>query len=68
MSAARKPRVVRATELSRVLDVLAQKGAPILATEVLPGGIVRLHHVAPSSDDVSDLEAERREWAAALGG
>lgn len=67
MGAARKPRVVRATELSRVLDVLAQHGLAPAATDLLPGGVIRLHQSTPANDTSSELEAEARAWDEALG-
>jgi hypothetical protein len=65
MSAAR---VVRATEINRVLDVLAARGEKPTTYDLLPGGLVRLHLTPPAANDsASDLEAEARAWDAALG-
>jgi hypothetical protein len=62
-------RVVRATEINRVLDVLAARGEKPAAYTVLPGGAIRLHMVEPANDAVPvESEAEQRAWAEALGG
>jgi hypothetical protein len=62
-------RVVRATEINRILDVLAARGVNPAAFTVLPGGAVRFHMAEPAANDRSpDLEAEGRAWDEALGG
>lgn len=62
----REPRIVRLTEIERILTALAGRGVEPAAYDLLPGGIVRLHARSPVSN-VGDAEAEEREWDAALG-
>lgn len=62
-------RVVRATELKRILDVLEARGLKPPCCDLLPGGAVRLHLSAPAAanDAVAvDAEAEERAWAEVL--
>ena len=59
-------RVVRQSDLNRVLDVLEKRGIVSATYEVLPGGAVRLHRVPPAANDTGDLDQERAEWDAAL--
>ena len=61
-------RVVKANELYRVLDVLQARGIVPPAVDLLPGGLVRLHAVAPvtSADPSQDLKAAEAAWDAAL--
>lgn len=61
-------RVVRATELRRVLDVLEARGLKPPCCDLLPGGAVRLHLTLPAANDSGavDLEAEGRRWDEAL--
>lgn len=63
-------RVVRATELRRVLDVLEARGLKPPCCDLLPGGAVRLHLTPPAANDAApvDAEAEARAWDEALGG
>lgn len=61
-------RVVKANELNRVLDVLQARGIVPVTYELVPGGPVRLHAVAPvaSADPSHDLKAAEAAWDAAL--
>ncbi|CAN5175933.1 hypothetical protein BH09PSE1_BH09PSE1_23360 [soil metagenome] len=67
MSAARKPRIVRASELGRVLAILDARGEHPAAYTLLPGGAIRLHTSEPdAANDVGETEAERAAWDAVL--
>lgn len=61
-------RVVRATEIKRVLDVLEARGVTPTTYDLLPGGAVRLHLTPPAANDTvaTETEAEKRAWAEAL--
>lgn len=62
-------RVVRATAINRILDVLTARGVRPAALTVLPNGAVRFHMAEPAANDSPpDLEAEGRAWDEALGG
>lgn len=63
---ARNP-VVRKADLTRVLDVLAARGVTPAAFDVLPGGGVRLHAVAPAASDAAAEQRGAEAWDAALG-
>lgn len=59
-------RVVRANELSRVLDVLKARGLEPAAYTLLPGGAICLHKSSPSVADLSVTEREAKAWDEAL--
>lgn len=65
MSAAKKPRVVRKSDLERMIDLIEGRGGHPTAYDLLPGGVVRIHLVAPANDAVADDGSAG--WDAALG-
>lgn len=65
MSAAKKPRVVRKSDLERMVSFIESKGEHPTAYDLLPGGVVRIHLVAPANDAVADDGSAG--WDAALG-
>lgn len=65
MTLVRKPRIVRGSEIDRILDKLAARGIEPAAFDILPGGIVRLHRLPPGDQPESD--AGEAGWDVALG-
>lgn len=65
-AAIRKPRVVRTSELERVVAFLKAKGDKPAAYDLLPGGVVRIHLVSPAVDAAADDGSAG--WDAALEG
>lgn len=61
-------KVVRATELKRVLDVLASRGVEPTTVDLLPGGAIRLHTCTPDAANDAAAERERQAWDEALAG
>lgn len=62
-------RVVRKTDLARVLDVLATRDLRPTACDLLPGGNIRLHLTDPAAVETDDPAAmqESKGWDAAFG-
>ena len=50
----------------RVIDTLQERGVPLGALELLPGGEVRLHLAAPGTVMASNLDKEVLSWDEAL--
>ena len=61
----RKPRVVRTSELQRVVAFLESRGDQPTAYDLVPGGVVRIHLVGPAQTAVEDDGSAG--WDAALG-
>lgn len=62
-------RVVRKTDLARVLDVLAAHDMRPTACTLLPGGNIRLHLTDPADVETDDpaVTQESKGWDAAFG-
>ncbi|WP_299176963.1 hypothetical protein [uncultured Brevundimonas sp.] len=62
-------RVVRKTDLARVLDVLAAHDMRPTACTLLPSGDIRLHLTEPAAVETDDPAAmqESKGWDAAFG-
>ncbi|RYG10050.1 MAG: hypothetical protein EON92_13470 [Burkholderiales bacterium] len=58
--------IVRKADLRRVIDTLQERGVPLGALELLPGGEVRLHLAAPGTVMASSLDKEVLSWDEAL--
>ena len=58
--------IVRKADLRRVIDTLQERGVPLGALELLPGGEVRLHLAAPGTVMASNLDKEVLSWDKAL--
>ena len=61
-----KQGIVRKADLRRVIDTLRERGVPLGALELLPGGEVRLHMAAPGQAIATNLETEVISWDEAL--
>jgi hypothetical protein len=61
-----KQGIVRKADLRRVIDTLQERGVPLGALELMPGGEVRLHLAAPGSVIASNLDKEVLSWDEAL--
>jgi methanogenic corrinoid protein MtbC1 len=60
-------KVVRKSDLSRVLDVLETRGLRPAAFTLLPSGNIHLHLTDPAGADLAPAEPEEaNEWDAAL--
>jgi integrase len=57
-----KQGIVRKADLRRVIDILQERGVPLGALELLPGGEVRLHLAAPGAVMASSLDKEVLSW------
>lgn len=62
-------RVVRKTDLARVLDVLEARDLRPTAFTLLPGGDIRLHLTEPAGVDRDEpaVTQESKGWDAAFG-
>lgn len=61
-----KQGIVRKADLRRVIDTLRERGVPLGALELLPGGEVRLHMAAPGQAIATNFETEVMSWDEAL--
>jgi hypothetical protein len=61
-----KQGIVRKADLRRVIDTLQERGVPLGALELMPGGEVRLHLAAPGSVMTNSLDKEVLSWDEAL--
>ena len=67
MGAARKPRVVRASEVERFLAILDARGEHPAAYTLLPGGAIRFHTSEPNAANDAGEDDGSAGWDAALG-
>lgn len=63
--AIKKPRVVRTSDLQRVVAFIESRGDQPTAYDLLPGGVVRIHLVGPAQTVGEDDGSAG--WDAALG-
>lgn len=61
-----KQGIVRKADLRRVIDTLRERGVPLGALELMPGGEVRLHMAAPGQVIANSFETEVMSWDEAL--
>ena len=65
---AKRPGIVKKTELRRVMDILREKGVALGSLDLMPGGEVRLNLASASAQSMTpDLAAEVQSWDEALG-
>lgn len=61
-----KQGIVRKADLRRVIDTLRERGVPLGALELMPGGEVRLHMAAPGQAIANSFDTEVMSWDEAL--